>query len=79
MRDHSGPHTAFELRETKVEAIQDNAEEKSSLKEEEKASFPYRPDIDGLRAFAVLSVVFYHMEKTWIPGGPHMICITHHQ
>ncbi len=29
----------------------------------------YRPDIDGLRAVAVLSVVFYHYGATWLPGG----------
>lgn len=29
----------------------------------------YRPDIDGLRAVAVLAVVVYHLNKLWIPGG----------
>lgn len=29
----------------------------------------YRPDIDGLRAFAVLAVVIYHMNEEWLPGG----------
>ncbi len=29
----------------------------------------YRPDIDGLRAVAVLSVVIYHLNKAWMPGG----------
>lgn len=29
----------------------------------------YRPEIDGLRAFAVLPVVLFHFGYDWIPGG----------
>lgn len=29
----------------------------------------YRPDIDGLRAVAVLSVVAFHIREGWLPGG----------
>ena len=29
----------------------------------------YRKDIDGLRAIAVLSVVFFHGNENWLPGG----------
>ena len=29
----------------------------------------YRPDIDSLRALAVLSVILFHFNKAWIPGG----------
>lgn len=29
----------------------------------------YRPDIDGLRAVAVLSVIFHHLSATVLPGG----------
>lgn len=29
----------------------------------------YRPDIDGLRAIAVISVVVFHFNNGWLPGG----------
>lgn len=29
----------------------------------------YRSDIDGLRAVAVLSVLVFHLNKEWLPGG----------
>lgn len=31
--------------------------------------FKYRPDIDGLRALAVLAVVFHHLSARLLPGG----------
>ena len=32
-------------------------------------SIKYRPDIDGLRAIAVLSVIVYHIFPSTLPGG----------
>ena len=29
----------------------------------------YRPEIDGLRALAVLGVVVFHLDRDWLPGG----------
>ena len=29
----------------------------------------YRPDIDGLRAVAVIAVIIYHIDKKLLPGG----------
>ena len=34
-----------------------------------ECSITYRPDIDGLRAVAVLGVVLYHVEPGMVPGG----------
>ena len=33
------------------------------------SSVPYRPEIDGLRAFAVLPIVLFHLGMDWIDGG----------
>jgi peptidoglycan/LPS O-acetylase OafA/YrhL len=33
------------------------------------SALKYRPDIDGLRALAVLSVVLYHVSPQSLPGG----------
>ncbi|MBD2551572.1 acyltransferase [Microcystis elabens FACHB-917] len=35
-----------------------------------KASgFAYRPDIDALRGAAMLAVLVFHLNKSWLPGG----------
>lgn len=31
--------------------------------------FAHRPEIDGLRALAVVSVLVYHLNHGWLPGG----------
>jgi hypothetical protein len=33
------------------------------------SSIKYRPEIDGLRACAVIPVILFHMGLDWIPGG----------
>ena len=33
------------------------------------AAIGYRPEIDGLRAIAVLSVLVFHISSGWLPGG----------
>lgn len=33
------------------------------------AGGPYRADIDGLRAVAVLAVLVFHAQPSWLPGG----------
>ena len=29
----------------------------------------YRPDLDGIRALAVLAVIIFHIDAAWLPGG----------
>jgi peptidoglycan/LPS O-acetylase OafA/YrhL len=41
----------------------------SSASAASSAERAYRADIDGLRALAILSVVFYHAGPAWLPGG----------
>ena len=33
------------------------------------SALAYRPDIDGLRAVAVVAVIVFHMNPSWLPGG----------
>ena len=33
------------------------------------SSSTYRPEIDGLRALAVLAVLIFHLDADWLPGG----------
>ncbi|CAK0789595.1 unnamed protein product [Prorocentrum cordatum] len=40
-----------------------------ALEEHSSASSQRRADIDGLRAVAVLSVIAFHFNPTWLPGG----------
>jgi peptidoglycan/LPS O-acetylase OafA/YrhL len=40
-----------------------------SALQKSRASLPYLPGIDALRALAVLAVLLYHAEVSWMPGG----------
>ena len=35
----------------------------------DSTSITYRADVDGLRAIAVLSVIFFHLSAKFLPGG----------
>src|SRR5947208_13928071 len=34
-----------------------------------RGTVPYRPGIDGLRALAVVAVLLYHADVSWLPAG----------
>jgi peptidoglycan/LPS O-acetylase OafA/YrhL len=35
----------------------------------EEIRYAYRPDIDGLRALAIITVIGFHAFPSWLPGG----------
>ncbi|RDZ28407.1 acyltransferase family protein [Lysobacter silvisoli] len=39
------------------------------MRDETAGQAGYLPYVDGLRAVAVLAVVFYHLDAAWLPGG----------
>jgi peptidoglycan/LPS O-acetylase OafA/YrhL len=49
--------------------LQDNVDTRNKKLSQPKAKHSYLPGIDGLRAIAVMAVLFYHAEMTWMPGG----------
>jgi peptidoglycan/LPS O-acetylase OafA/YrhL len=42
---------------------------KSTIVNTHNTAFGYRPEIDGLRGIAVLSVFIFHLNRNWLPGG----------
>ncbi len=43
--------------------------DRPSTSNNQTAALAYRPDVDGLRAIAVLSVIIFHFRESWLPGG----------
>src|SRR5262245_50778749 len=58
-------------RRTRADAIDPSAEPAwgTALAGKTRSSLPYMPGIDALRALAVLAVLMYHAEVSWMPGG----------
>ena len=52
-----------------VKSISDSFEITIPRKSVGVSHLTYRPEIDGLRAFAVVAVILFHMNYQWIPGG----------
>lgn len=47
----------------------DNIDARNETVTPSQTRHSYLPGIDGLRAVAVMAVLFYHAEMTWMPGG----------
>jgi peptidoglycan/LPS O-acetylase OafA/YrhL len=47
----------------------------SKLTAKNTASLGYMPGLDGLRALAVLAVIGYHLNLSWVPGGLLGVCL----
>ena len=62
------PHRppAQERRSPRLDQTLRNAGGKVSAPER---SLKFRADIQGLRALAVLGIVVFHMDRSWLPGG----------
>ena len=48
---------------------QGNVDARTEKLSQPKVRHSYLPGIDGLRAIAVMAVLFYHAEVAWMPGG----------
>lgn len=55
---------ALEQRGTPAQADRRHAPDQSQI-----SRVPYLPGLDGLRALAVVAVMVYHADSTWLPGG----------
>ena len=72
-----GPVAAHDAMEAGVEMaslVSDGSATRATATRPNSSSTPrspyaYRPDVDGLRAVAVVAVLIYHMEHSWLPGG----------
>ena len=41
----------------------------STWKPRQISQLPYLPGLDGIRALAVIAVMVYHANSSWLPGG----------
>ena len=64
-----GSHAANGSAPSAPRSRQQDKQPKQPKQAQPKSKARYVPALDGLRAFAVLAVIAYHMKMNWAPGG----------
>ena len=65
----NGVHSSEASAATNTVSAEATPPESPPIQSQGRPGQHYRADIDGLRAVAVVSVILYHFDHAWLPGG----------
>ena len=69
MSDTIGNTATLPAKDSGADTAQTSAAATSGRLRGGRRGLPYLPALDGVRAIAVLAVMFYHADVPWLPGG----------